>query len=327
MKKPDLQELRNWLPDRPALVAWLAVIGVFLWTYQSSIHRLRRVWWETPEYGHGWFVPVFAVFLLWYRRDMISRDSTHQGSLWGLPFIVLWAVMRWTAIYYNYGSLPEMSLLPFLIGLTIFVGGWQALRWAWPAIGFLVFMIPLPGAVQGMMAHPLQRIGTHASVYVIQTLGIPAVDDGNVIKLIDKDLGVVEACSGLRMLMLFFAICFGAAFVVRKPLWEKLVIVASAVPIAVLSNVVRISLTAILCEIARQWPSFISMEQADEFFHGMAGLLMMPVALLILWAELAMISKLMMAPLTERPLVAKEGLTGAVREPGLVRVPQRRNRK
>ena len=327
MKKPDLQELRNWLPDRTALAAWLAVIGVFLWTYQSSIRALFRAWWETPDYGHGWFVPVFAVFLLWYRRDMIVESSTRRGSLWGLPFIGLWAVMRWTAVYYNYGSLPEMSLLPFLVGLTIFVGGWQALRWAWPAIGFLVFMIPLPGAVQGMLAHPLQRIGTHASVYVIQTLGIPAVPQGNTIILTEKELGVVEACSGLRMLMLFFAICFGAAFVVRKPLWEKLVIVASAVPIAVLSNVARITLTAVLCDIARQWPSIISMEQADEFFHGMAGLLMMPVALLILWAELAMISKLMIAPLPERPLVAKERLTGALREPGLARVLERRKRK
>jgi len=326
MKKPDLQELRKWLPDRPALVAWLAVVGVFLWTYWSSIHRLLRAW-EAPEYGHGYFVPVFAVFLLWYRRDMIDRSSTNQGSLWGLPFIGLWAVMRWTAVYYAYGSLPEISLLPFLVGLTIFVGGWPALRWAWPAIGFLVFMIPLPGAVQGMLAHPLQRISTYASVYVIQTLGIPAVSQGNTIILTEKELGVVEACSGLRMLMLFFAICFGAAFVVRKPLWEKLVIVASAIPIAVLSNVARISLTAILCEIARQWPSIISMEQADEFFHGMAGLLMMPVALLILWAELAVISKLMIAPLPERPLVANERLTGALREPELARVLERRKRK
>lgn len=326
MKKPDLQELRNWLPDRPALVAWLAVIGVFLWTYQSSVLALFRAW-EAPEYGHGYFVPVFAVFLLWYRRDMISRSSANQGSLWGLPFIGLWAVMRWTAVYFNYGSLPEMCLLPFLIGLTIFAGGWQALRWAWPAVGFLVFMIPLPGAIQGRLAHPLQKIGTYASVYVIQTLGIPAVSQGNTIVLTEKELGVVEACSGLRMLMLFFAICFGAAFVVRKPLWEKLVIVASAIPIAVVSNVARISLTAILCEIARQWPSIISMEQADEFFHGMAGLLMMPVALLILWAELAMISKLMIAPLSERPLVAQEGLTGVLREPGLARIPERRKRK
>lgn len=334
MKKLNLQEYYRWLPQRSVLVAWFAVVGMFSWTYWSSIRALYYAW-KQPEYGHGYFVPLFALYLLWHRRKMFSESSAWRGSLWGLTFIAIWVAMRCAAIYLNFGWLPEASLLPFVIGLTLFVGGWRALHWAWPAIAFLVFMIPLPGPIQGSLSQPLQRIGTEASVYVIQTLGIASVPEGNVIKLtltaaegiIEKKLGVVEACSGLRMLMLFFAICFGAALVVKKPLWERLVIVASAVPIAILSNVVRISLTAILCWAACHWPSVISQEQADEFFHGMAGLLMMPVALLILWMEMALISKLMIAPLPERPLVLESRLVGEVRGPGLVHVPGPERRK
>ena len=116
------------------------------------------------------------------------------------------------------------------------------------------------------------------------------------------------------MLSLFFAACVGAAFIIRKPLWEKLLIIASAVPIAIASNVARIVLTAVLCEIGRQWPSVIAPDRAEKLVHDTAGLLMPIVGLLLLWVELALLSKLLIAPLPERPLVvgrlAAEGTTG-----------------
>lgn len=326
MTESYTQELKRWIPDRPAMIAWLAVIGAAAWFFRPSFSVLLRAW-QQPEYGHAYFVPVFAVFLLWHRRAMMDTPPSHAGVWWGLVCFLVWAPMRWTAVYFNYGALTEMSILPFLVGLTLLVGGWRALSWAWPAIAFVFFMIPLPGIVAEALSQPLQAVGTRVSVFIIQTLGIPAVAQGNVIVLTEKELGVVEACSGLRMMMLFFAICAGAALVIRKPLWERLVILFSAIPIAVLANVIRISLTAILCEIAHTWPSVISMETADAFFHDMAGLLMMPVALLILWAEMYLISKLMVEPLPDRPLVIAESMAERVRTPELVRMPARRKRR
>ena len=269
MTESYTQELKRWIPDRPAMIAWLAVIGAAAWFFRPSFSVLLRAW-QQPEYGHAYFVPVFAVFLLWHRRAMMDTPPSHAGVWWGLVCFLVWAPMRWTAVYFNYGALTEMSILPFLVGLTLLVGGWRALSWAWPAIAFVFFMIPLPGIVAEALSQPLQAVGTRVSVFIIQTLGIPAVAQGNVIVLTEKELGVVEACSGLRMMMLFFAICAGAALVIRKPLWERLVILFSAIPIAVLANVIRISLTAILCEIAHTWPSVISMENGGRILprHG-----------------------------------------------------------
>ena len=193
----------------------------FVWFYWSSIHKLGRIWWTQEDYQHGFVVPIFAVVLLWLRREMILPFAG-RGSWWGLAFLALWALMRWAAVYFNFEGLPEMSMVPFLAGVALFVGGWQGFRWAWPAVLFLVFMIPLPGAVQGMARLQMQTLATKLSVFVIQTLGIPAVPEGVVIQLTDKPLRVAEACSGLRMLSLFFAACVGAAFIIRKPLWEKL---------------------------------------------------------------------------------------------------------
>jgi len=298
------EDLRQFLPEPQVLAAWFVLTVAFVWFYwqTGSLWRLEHTWMQ-DDYQHGPFVPLFSVFLLWYRRDMII-PFTGRGSPWGLVFFGLWAAMRWASAYFNFGSLPEYSMLPFFAGLALFAGGWRGLRWAWPSVVFLVFMMPLPGDVQAFLSLPLQGIAARISVFVVQTLGIPAMSSGHVIQLTDRPLDVAKACSGLRMLMMFFAMCVGAAFLVRKPVWEKLFIVASAIPIAVLANVMRIVVTAIGCELARRFPSVMDPDQVVETVHTWAGYIIeMPAGLLFLWIELSLLSKLLISPLPERPLV------------------------
>src|SRR5262249_50297625 len=157
-------------------------------------------------------------------------------------------------------ALDSLSLLPSLVGLCVLLGGWPALRWTWPAIAFLSFMLPLPYVVEGAMAQPLQRLATFASTYTLQTIGFPAVAQGNIVIVNDLRIGVVEACNGLGMLVIFFAISTAVAFVIKRPLWEKVVVVASAVPVALLANVARITTTAVLMET-------VSPEFGQVVFH------------------------------------------------------------
>ncbi len=296
MTKPGIiEELKSYAPRPAVMAAGLVLIAVLVFCYAYEIGDLVQIWWSMPDYGHGFFVPVFSLFLLWHRRDMMKDSEVSGGHWWGIAFFVIWASMRLTSALTAYVVVDRLSIIPMVAGITLFLGGWRAFRWAWPAILFLVFMIPLPGFVDEFLRQPLQRIGTVVSVYVIQTLGIPAVAQGNVIVLTEGQLGVVEACSGLRMLMLFLAVCIGAVFVLRISWWEKIIVVVSAFPIAIIANVFRITLTAVLHEL-------VSSELADKVFHDMAGLLMMPVALLLLWAELALLSHIFLEPVTKSSL-------------------------
>ncbi len=211
--------------------------------------------------------------------------------------------MRWAAVYFNFGSLPEYSMLPFFAGLALFVGGWQALHWAWPSIVFLLFMLPLPGDVQSLLSLPLQTVAARASAFIIQTLGIASMAQGHKIEIsgAPEPLDVAQACSGLRMMMMFLAMCLGAAFIVRKPLWEKIFIIVSAIPIAVLGNVARIAVTAVCYKIALNNPSLAQPDKVLHFVHNWAGYLIeMPAGLLLLWIELTLLSKLLISPLPER---------------------------
>ena len=181
------------------------------------------------------------------------------------------------------------AIIPTMLGVALLLGGWPALRWSWPAIAFLTFMIPLPDFIESTAMVPLRKIGTTASTFTLQTLGLAAVAEGNVILLSDYQIGVAEACSGLRMLMTSLALAFGLAFVSNRPIWERLVIVVSAVPIALLTNVFRITLTGLAFE-------FFGPEAAEKVFHDLAGWLMMPMAVALLSLEMTILAKMTIEP-------------------------------
>jgi exosortase len=279
-------------PLRPTRVLGaVAVLAVLGWSYYPAMAVLCGRWWSEQDYVYGFLVPPFAAFLLWYRRELMPEEPI-QGNLWGLALLALCAAMRLTAAYLQVPLVDPLSIVPCLAGIVVLTAGWDGLRWTWPAILYLVFMVPLPSTLAVMLSQPLQQIGASTSTYLLQTVGIPAVAHGNVIALRQWDLGVEEACSGLRMLMLFLAVCAAAAMVIRRDPWERAVLVLSSAPIAVIANVIRITVTGILYETAGP-------ELAEALFHDLAGVFMMPLAVILLWIEMIVLSLLFRPSLEE----------------------------
>jgi exosortase len=286
--------------DRPVSRTFLILLAVsitgLIWAHWTDLVEMGQHWAHDAQYSHGYLVPVFCLGLLWRRREQLQQHST--GPAWGLPLLALGIGLHLGGAYFYYTWLEALSLLPSLAGVVIILGGWARLaawRWAWPAIGFLIFMIPLPYRFEIALAGPLQRIAVISSTYLLQTFGLPAIAEGNIILLSEARIGIVEACSGLRMLVVFFALSSAVALVIRRPFWEKSLVVASAVPIALMVNVMRITVTGFLHEK-------VSSEVANAVFHDFAGWLMMPIALGLLWLELRYLSHLLLEPPPSGPL-------------------------
>jgi exosortase len=317
VESPEVQGF-SYRPSPLEIVAALTVVIVAVASYifafkdwspyyiaSNTFNYLYLAWWD-PDYQHGFFVVPFCLFLLWYRRDMLEGVPA-QGSWWGVAFFALYAVIRLVGTYGNYSWFHHAALVPCVAGIVLFVGGWRIMAWAWPSIVFLLFMIPLPGRATDFLSQPLQKVASVVSTYVIQTLGIPVMRQDVTLHLRDMQLNVAEACSGIRMLMLFFALCVAAAFLMRKSTWwERLGIVATAIPIAIIANISRLCLIAIFCEMVNKWPSLLTMVHGAEALknwppqagleglwpHDLAGLLMMPIGLLLLLGEWVLYSKL-----------------------------------
>jgi exosortase len=296
------RNLRDLVRSVPLPAAGAAVLGVLAlaWAYWPTLGEMAERWGRDPQYSHGYLVPGFALVLLWLRRERLT-DGPVQGSWWGWPVLALGLGLRLVGGYYYFVWVDEVSLLPMLAGMVLLCGGRTAWRWAWPAVLFLAFMVPLPHRVSVAMAGPLQNFATVVSTFALQTLGFPALSEGNVILLNEVELGIVEACSGLRMLVIFFALSTAVALVIRRPLWERMVVLFSAVPIALAVNVLRITVTGVLFET-------VNGEWAHAVFHDLAGWLMMPAALAIMAGELQLLGRLFLDPPAASPATVRAGL-------------------
>ncbi len=265
----------------------IAIVAVLAVVYWPSFQILNVVWQE-PDYSHGYLVPFFAGFLLWHRKSMIPGQPW-TSSWMGVVLMALSAIGYLMAGLLGFKLIIAFSLLPCLAGVVLLLGGWPLLRWCWPAIFFLGFMIPLPQGIETMARLPLQRLAAIASTYLLQTTGLPAVAEGNVIYLTDYPINVAEACSGLRMLMTSVALTCGLAFVLQRPIWERLVVLASAVPIALAVNICRVTVTGLCHE-------YLGAEVAERVFHDLAGYLMPALAVLLLWLEIEILRRLTIEP-------------------------------
>ena len=283
---------------RRLLITYLAIsVAALVWAYWTTLTEIAERWNLDPQYSHGYLVPVFSLFLLWTRRDLMPTRPL-QPSWTGAWLLLIGIGTRLAGAFFNFIWLDEISLLPCLAGVVYLLGGSAAWRWAWPAVAFLVFMIPLPYRFGLLMAGQLRHLATLVSTFLLQCCGIPALADGNRILLNDlPPLDVAEACSGLRMLVVFFALTVGLAFIIQRPLWEKLLIIATAVPIALVTNVIRITATGICWQLAGK-------AAGKALFHDMAGWLMMPIGLALLWAVLQLLNHLLIEPAGDARRVA-----------------------
>jgi exosortase len=258
-----------------------------LWAYWGPFVEMARHWLKDPQYSHGVIVPVFSLLLLRMRRSMLA-DAVLRPSWWGLALLAGGTALRLYGAHYAINWFEQISLLPCLAGLALLLGGWPVFRWSWPAVAFLGFMIPLPFFLETMLARQLRQIATLTSVYTIQTIGLPALAEGTDIKLNEHTLRVAPECSGLGMLLVFFALSTGIVLLSKRPWVDRLVILLSAVPIAVIANVIRITATAVLFE-------FSFTRAAHNVIHDWAGYIMMLIALVLLWLELKLLEKLFIA--------------------------------
>ena len=265
---------------------WVATMLVLVGALTFLYAKPFRDWytqWLKPDYSHGFLVPLFAAFLAWHWRER-APARLRWPDPWGLAFVAGGIALFFAADKFNIARewLQGLSLVLNLCGAALLLGGWPTLRWLAPCFAFLLFMFPLPYRVEIALGSKLQLVAAVASEFVLQTIGFPTYREGVVLFVKDHVLEVEKACSGLSMLLTFLALSTGMALLVKRPWLDRLLILVSAVPVAVLANVVRISLTGVLYNTAGK-------ELGDRVFHDFAGWMMMPIALVVLWGELKLL--------------------------------------
>jgi exosortase len=284
--------------------AWWWALGaaalVLALAYAPNLGELGRVWRVDDNYQHGFLVIPIALFILWRRMVEIPWAEPREvasTSWWGWGLLAAILVVRAFAYEWSFQWMETATILPAIACLTWAFGGWPLLYRAGPAILFLVFMLPLPLAVNGMVALPLQTLAATGSSVLLQLSGFWVIREGNVLNLTTpfgmRQLDVALACSGLKMLMTLAATVTATIMLLPLPRWKRLVLLANAVPIALVSNMTRIVATG-WCYYYIEGKTAVRLlfwsQTGLHWAHDILGLMMMPLALILVGLELKILS-------------------------------------
>jgi exosortase len=257
-----------WAP-----LAWFAVLLIV--AYFPVLQHLVEQWSNDEDVSHGFFVPLVAGFIAWQRREQILSID-YRPAWWGM------GVMAWAALQGYVGTLgaelflQRTSFLEALVGLLLVIGGTRLVRvLAFPLL-LLPFMIPIPTVVYNQITFPLQLFASNVAETALGWMGIPVLRDGNVLELASQKLNVVEACSGIRSLLSLSFLSLVYAYFFDKKVWMRWVLLAATIPVAIIANAGRVTITGVLSEINPQL--------AQGFFHSLEGWIIFLIALVMLGA-------------------------------------------
>jgi exosortase len=239
---------KNRSAERPRMGTWFGALTLFallVIMYASVLSALARQWWDDPNYGHGFFVPVFAVYVLWGERDRWSALPSRGNNL-GFPIMLFAIGLRVLGMLGAELFVARLSLVILICGIVLFLAGGQALRSISFPIAYLLFMIPLPAIVYYQLTLPLQLWASRLGASGLVALGIHTVREGNLLVLPNCTLNVVEACSGIRSLLSLLAAVVAYGYLAEPSTWKRSVLAFASVPVAIATNGLRLVATGVL---------------------------------------------------------------------------------
>ena len=288
----------------------LALLLLVAWLYGSILKHLFLEWvgpHHNPNFAHGIFVPIFALFVLWQGRKHVAAIAP-APSWAGLPLVVLSMVVLVVGVLGADIFLPRVSLLILLAGLVILFQGWAFFRAVLFPWTFLILMIPIPALLINRVTFPLQLVAAKCAAALLELVRVPVLLEGNLLTLARKRLDVAEACSGIRSLLSLVTLAIIYGYLLESRKWVRVVLVCAAVPIAVAANSFRVFGTGLLVQHGYE-------NEAEGFYHTVSGLVIFAVALVMLFALHRVISLIWKSGPVPSPNVAhvEERPTGEMR--------------
>jgi exosortase len=212
--------------------------------YAPVFADMARAWWTHPYAGHGVFVPAFSAFLVLWHWDRIHAAAGRPNPAGILVIILALATL---ALGKSSGRLlvQDLSVVGAVAGAVLWTVGERCLRAVAFPVAFLVFMAPLPNAIVDPVTLHLQLFAASVAGLVLEILDVPFYQSGVEIVLPTITLNVAEVCNGLRFLMALVVLTIAFAYMSQRSLLRAVLLVASAIPIAILANAARVATIAV----------------------------------------------------------------------------------
>ena len=257
----------------PISVWWVVLLG-FAIAYVPVYVAAASGIWQDDNHAHGALVLAVVLWLFWTIKGDIHQADAHPAPALG------WLILIFGLCIYVMGCIVGISILEFgsqplvLTGLLLLLKGTNALRVAWFPIIYTVFMIPLPGIFVDMATGPLKGWISSIVTEGLYLVGYPISRTGVTITIGQYQMLVADACSGLHSMFSLAALGTLYMFILnRKSRLHNALMLASILPIAFVSNLVRVTFLVLITY-------HLGDEAGQGFLHGAAGMVLMVVALM-----------------------------------------------
>jgi len=257
----------------------LIIGGLFYYLFRNEIGNIVSQWLNDANWSHGFLIPAISLYFIWEKTEDILNVRTRPSYL-GLVLLVGSILFYFFNIVSpaGYAYFRPLSMIAALGAVVLLLGGWHLLKYTWLPVGFLVFAIPLPQRYYFSLTLPMRQLAAAvAAAFLNLVKGMDATANGVVIDVVyngvrlEPPLDVAEACSGMRLLMAFLALGVWMAYLHYRPIWQRVVLLASTIPIAILCNIVRVTVTGFIYIL-------IDPKYAQGFYHNMLGISMLLLA-------------------------------------------------
>ena len=261
---------------------WLRV-GVIALLFYSVFHaelsRIMGRWLSDPSWSHGFLIPLFSLYFLNQRKQEIVALQC-RPSYWGLPLLVaaIGVYVFNTVSPAGYAYFRSCSTIMALGAIVLLLGGRGLVRHSWLPVVYLLFAVPLPQRYYVALTMPMRRLAAVIAAALLNlAYSVETTVNGVIIdiihqgRVIEPSLNVAEACSGMRLLMAFLALGVAMAYLHERPWRQRLVLLASSVPIAVICNIIRVTATGFIYV-------FVHPKYTQGIYHDTLGMAMLPLA-------------------------------------------------
>jgi exosortase len=262
-----------------------ALVAVFWFFFYAQV---RSAYLYPSDWGHTLVIPILSGYFIWLKRHEILAE----------PFKPAWSGLLLMLIgigIYFLGYLGPKSLLVHSnargagVGMTVFgiallLFGWRAMRYLWfPLLYWVLFGQTISDGILKPVTERMQDVAARGAWVLLNLVGIDTEREGNVLNVYSggekKPLNVAEACSGMRMLLAFLALGVAIAHTGLDRWWQKGLLIAAGIPVAIGVNILRVMTLGVL--------SLWNINFAAGNFHHVVGLVwLLPAFVLylgILW--------------------------------------------
>jgi exosortase D (VPLPA-CTERM-specific) len=239
--------------------------------------------WQQDDFTYGFFIPFVVLYLLWEKRRELSLEPSCPDWA-GLVPVLAGLALFWLGELSGEFTLLFLSLWCVVAGVCRMQLGRKKLRLVGFPLVFSLAMFPPPNMLNQLLSLKLKLISSRLGVELLHLYGMSAYREGNVIDVGFAKLQVVDACSGLRYLLPLVIMAVLLAFFFRAPLWKKAVLVASAVPLSVATNSLRIASVGVLYQ-------YMGPKAAEGFFHDFSGWIIFMFCLALLLGEMWLLGR------------------------------------